>query len=44
MAWPSVKGTPKEPKEKKGTGLGYLGTVRAKEGIIEKCRKESARI
>ena len=44
MAWPSVKGTPNEPKEKKRTGLGYLGTVRAREGIIEKCRKESARI
>ena len=44
MAWPSVKGTPKELKEKKRTRLGYLGTVRAREGIIGKCRKESARI
>ena len=44
LAWPSVKGTPKELKEKKRTRLGYLGTVRAREGIIRKCRKESARI
>ena len=44
MAQPSVKRAPKWPREKKGTGPGYLGTTKAREGIFGKCRKESAGI
>ena len=44
LAQTSVKGASKWPREKKGTGPRYLGTTKAREGIFEKCRKESVGI
>ena len=44
LVQPYVKRAPTEPREKKRTGPRYLRTAKAREGILEKCKKESARI
>ena len=42
LAQPSIKGAPREPREKKWARLGYLGIAKTRERILGKCRKESA--